>query len=90
MATLIRPASNGGKELILKITPKRGKCFTRPELFSFVGVDFVLMQLMSDDYILVEKDHADPAKGRNDLATRLTRGAVIHGTAFLCEPWEID
>lgn len=88
MATLIRPATGSSKELILKISPKRGTIFTKPELYSFVGVDFVLVQLMSGDILLLTKSWEE-SSSKNDLASILTRKSV-YGTALIVETQEID
>lgn len=86
MATLIRPAKGLDRELILKITPKRGEVFTRPELFSFVGVDFNMIELMSGDLLLTEKNQTGV---RNLLGSKLSHREIF-GTAIIAEKQEID
>lgn len=80
MATLSRPSG-----VTCRITPKRGEVFSRPELFSLVGVDFKIIELLSGDFLLVEKTGID----YNSFASKLAHQS-IKGTVILCEPGEID
>lgn len=84
MALLSRP---DGK--LIKITPKHGTVFMRPELYLFVGVHFELLKLLSGDYMLVQKDYQNDSGIRNGFASMLCKKDV-HGTTLLVEPAEID
>lgn len=80
MARLIRPDGH-----IYVVKPRHGSTFTRPELFSLVGFDFEIIELMSEDLLLYEKNGVDI----NKFASRLAH-KEIKGTAFLADPGEID
>ena len=82
MATLIKPGQD--KEWILRIKPKRGDRFTRPELFSYVGVDFGITELMSGD-LLLTMHCGELNKTASTIAHR-----EIRGTAMIVEKQEID
>ena len=74
---------------LIKISPKHGTVFSRPELYTFVGVHFELLKLLSGDYMLVQKDYKDDSGIRNSFASML-KNMDIYGTAIVCEPAEID
>lgn len=86
MATLVRP---GSPELILHIKPKRGEVFSRPELFSLIGIDYVPIELRSGDFLLVSKDFENKLLKKNELGSTLTKKS-IYGPAIICESQEID
>lgn len=86
MAALIKPKSDKELEKIIKVKPKQGEVFTQAELYSFVGYDFKIIPLMSDDLLLVQ---TKPVGGKNELASILTHQDVL-GTVLLVEPKEID
>jgi len=84
MATLTRP---DGK--IYKIQPKRGATFSMSEIYPLVGADFKIITLMSDDYLLVQKDQDDWNVPINEFASKLSHQQV-RGSAIIIEPRELD
>lgn len=74
---------------VSRIAPTIGRSFKRGQLLSLLGGDYVLIPLLSEDFIVARKDWTDESLGLNDIATTLSR-KQIHGPAIVAEPTELD
>jgi hypothetical protein len=84
MAWFQKPGSK-----VSRVSPTSGRIFKRGQLLSLLGGDYVLIPLLSEDFVVARKDWADESQGLNDIATTLSR-KQIHGPALVAEPTELD